>query len=113
MISDVKNKEGNPELLLERLVAVKRFSTFKGLLRIASLVLKFIKKCKGIKDSEKKLNDVCFIEESKTLWFRYLQTYVTVNRYKFKKAKESLELSNTSVKACTYAEITSSITKRS
>ena len=111
MISDVKNKEGNPELLLERLVAVKRFSTFKGLLRIASLVLKFIKKCKGIKDSEKKLNDVCFIKESKKLWSRYLQTYVTLNQDKFNKAKETLELSNTSVKACTYAEITSSITK--
>ena len=72
MIIDVKNKEGNPELMLERLVAVKRFSTFKGLLRIASLVLKFIKKCKGIKDSEKRLNDMCFIEKSKKLWFRYL-----------------------------------------
>ena len=113
MISDVKNKEGNPELMLERLVAVKRFSTFKGLLRIASLVLTFIKKCKGIKDSEKKLNGVCFIEESKKLWSRYLQTHVTLNQDKFKKAKESLELSKTSEKVCAYAEITCSFTKRS
>ena len=35
-----------------------------------------------------------------------------MNQDKFEKAKETLELSNTSVKACTCAEITSSITKR-
>ena len=42
-----------------------------------------------------------------------IQTYATVNQDKFKKAKESLELSKTSEKACAYAEITCSFTKRS
>ena len=56
------------------------------------LVLMLIKKSKGIKDPENKLNDACFIEEDKTLWSRYLQKYITVNQDKFKKVKESLGL---------------------
>ena len=46
MISDVENKEKNPELILEKLVDVKRFSTFKGLLRVVSLAMKLIKNAK-------------------------------------------------------------------
>ena len=89
MISDVKHKEKNPELMLEKSVDVKRCSTFNCLLRVMSLVLKFFKKCEGSKDSENKLNDPCFIEENEKLWFIYLQTYITANQNKFKKVKES------------------------
>lgn len=67
LISDTKHKEKNSELMLAKSFDVKNFSTFKCLLRVTSLAQKFIKKCKGIRDPEKELNDAGFIEKIKKL----------------------------------------------